>query len=408
MNLGRSQGLRTAISARPIVADMARTWPFVLVVAASAALTPSLALAEVASADFSPSHLQQLVGQDDFTYDSDWFPMDGPVQLRLIVHAGNSVAIDMPGEGLYDWQESALTFEGQSEAGNFGIDVGLTLDAKVRFDVAGLSWESDIIGPYDYAVISETAFTPYLLQGNPDRPATIEDETDPVTLVEVPVTPDILVASGHLDIDIYLIIDGELRGDAIEVATLDPAAQWQAITEEGAPAMLDAGPGPLPDPFVVDGALFCTLMTAPTIVLRPTLVMEILGKEYTIADIDLPVVIPPFDDTIQFETVSMSFPRPPPPPEPETTSTGSDSDSDSGSDSSTESDSSTASGSASDSSTESDSATGGLGGPGEEGCACTLAENSPPSPLWFGLAFIGLGLRRRRVRSFRSFRSFRS
>ncbi len=375
---------------------MARAWPSVLVFAASAALAPSPAAAEVVSADFSPSHLQQLVGQDDFTYDSDWFPMNGPVQLRLVVHAGNSVAIDMPGEGLYDWQESALTFAGQSDAGSFGIDVGLTLDAKVRFDVAGLTWESDVIGPYDYAVISETAFTPYLLPGNPDRPATIEDETDPVTLVEVPITPDILVASGHLDIDIYLIVDGELRGDAIEVATLDPAAQWQAIMEEGAPAALDAGPGPLPDPFIVDGALFCTLMTAPTIVLRPTLVMEILGKEYTIADIDLPVVLPPFDDTIQFETISMSFPRPPPPPEPETASSGadSDSDSDSGTDGSTESDSSTASGTASDSSTESDSATGGLSGPGEEGCACSHGENPAGPPLWLGLAL--LALRRRR------------
>jgi len=367
-------------------------------------LIPSAANAEIASAEFSPSHLQELVGLDDFTYDSDWFPMDGPVQLRLVVHAGNSVAIDMPGAGLYDWDTSALTFAGDADAGRFGVDVGLTLDAKVRFDVAGLTWESDIIGPYDYAVISETSFTPYLLLDNPDRPATIEDMTDPITLVEVPVTPDIVVASGHLNIDVYLIVDGELRGDAIEVATLEPAAQWDKIITEGAAALLDPGPGPLPDPFMVDGVLFGELVTAPTIVLKPTLVMEILGKEYEIADIELPIQLPPFDDTIQFETISMSFPRPPPPPDPETTSESSDSDSDSDSDSSSDGSSSSDSDesesdgtdSATDSATDSttDSATGGLED-FDEGCACSSTDRPAPAPLWLG----GLLLAARRRRS---------
>ena len=47
--------------------------------------TPSLARAEVGVAGFAPSHQQQLVGLDDFTYDSDWFPMNAPLQLRLVV-----------------------------------------------------------------------------------------------------------------------------------------------------------------------------------------------------------------------------------------------------------------------------------------------------------------------------------
>jgi len=387
---------------------MARSWPPVLALTAAAALAPQTAAAEVESADFSPAHLQQLVGLDDFTYDSDWFPADSPVQLRLIVHAGNSVMIDMPGDGLYDWETAELTFEGEPDAGRFGVDVGFTLESLVRFDVAGLTWESDIIGPYDYAVISEADFTPYLLEGNPDRPATINDMTDPVTLVEVPLTPDILVASGHLDIDIYLIIDGELRGDAIEVATLDPKAQWEAIVEEGAAALLDPGPGPLPDPFLVDGVLFAELRTEPTIVLKPTLVMTILGKDYEIADIDIPVAIPPFDDTIQFSTINMSFPRPPPPPEPETTgASDSSSDSNSGSDSGSGADSSTESGSSGGSggdgtatASDTDTDSGGFDGVGEEGCACSAGDRGDRQdpPLWFGLVVL-VAARRRRARS---------
>jgi MYXO-CTERM domain-containing protein len=380
---------------------MARVWsPLLgLGLAAPLALGPTSAAAEIGVAEFSPEHLQQLIGLDDFTYDSDWFPMDSPVQLRLIVHAGNSVAIDMPGDGLYDWEAAAIHFEGEPDGGRFGVDVGFTLDSKVRFDVAGIQWESDIIGPYDYAVISETAFTPYLLDGNPDRPAMIMDETDPVTLVSVPITPDILVAAGNLDIDVYVIIDGAVACDAIEVATIEPKAQWDAVTIEGESKHLDAGVGPLPDPFVVDGVLFCNLETAPTIVLKPTLVMTILGTDYEIAGIDIPVMIPPFDDTIQFNTETMEFPRPEPPPEPETTGTDSGtSDGATGSGGATDSGAGTTGASATDtdSSSATEGASGGFGGPDEEGCACSTGGGPGPLDLGFGLGLVVVAAGRRR------------
>ena len=173
------------------------------------------------------------VGLDDFTFDTDWFPMDAPLQLRLIAHGGNSVQISMPGQGRYDWDSETLDFLGDAEAGHLGVDIGLTLDAKIRFDVLGLQWESDILGPYDYAVIAEDGFTPYLLPGNPERPVSIDDETDPVTFVSVPVTPDIIVAAGNLDIDAYVIVAASLVGDSIEATTLEPAPQLATVLAEG-------------------------------------------------------------------------------------------------------------------------------------------------------------------------------
>lgn len=274
------------------------------------ALAPALARAEIGVDQFSPLHEQQLVGLDDFTFDSDWFPADAPVQLRLIVHGGNSVTISMPGEAAYDWSDETIRFTGAPDAGTFGLDVGFTIDSKVRFDVLGIQWESDIIGPYDYAVISQDMFTPYLLAGNPERPVTIDDQTDPATVVSVPVTPDIVVAAGNLNIDAYVIVQASLSGTQIEVAADEPAAQFVTITEEGASAPLLAGPGPLPDPFVARGTLVCQMMTAPTIVLKPTLVMEILGMEFEIADIEIPIELPPFDDAVRFDALELSFPRP--------------------------------------------------------------------------------------------------
>jgi hypothetical protein len=100
---------------------------------------------------FSPLHERQLVGLDDFSFDSDWFPTDSPVQLRLIVHAGNSVMISMPGEAEYDWANETIRFAGAADAGQVGFDIGFQIDSKIRFDVLGVQWESDILGPYDYA-----------------------------------------------------------------------------------------------------------------------------------------------------------------------------------------------------------------------------------------------------------------
>lgn len=366
---------------------MLRLWlslPLILLGAASTAR------AEEAVSAFSPLHERQLVGLDDFSYDSDWFPADSPVQLRLVVHAGNSVMISMPGEARYDWAGETIRFAGDPEAGEIGFDIGLEIESKIRFDVLGAQWESDIIGPYDYAVIAGETYTPYLLQGNPERPVMLDDETDPVTVVSVPVTPDILIAAGNLDIDVFVIIQGSLAGQAIEVSASEPEQPLAIITEEGASAALSAGPGPEPDPLAAEGVLVCDFATAPTIVLKPTLVMEIFGKSYEIADIEIPIALPPFDETIRFDPVALSFPRP---PAPDVGTTGSDGDSHgmSGGDEPTGGSATASSSTGTSGLADTDSATGGAGSGDDDGCGCRSDGTSAP------LAAIALlGLRRRR------------
>lgn len=368
-----------------------------LAVLLSLAFAPTSARAEVGVAGFGPTHQQQLVGLEDFTYDSDWFPMNAPLQLRLIVHGGNSVEIAMPGEGRYDWDAGTIEYAGDAGAGRLAVDIGFTLDALVRFDVLGLQWESDIIGPYDYAVISEGSFTPFLLPGNPERPLVIQDQTDPVTLVSVPVTPDIIVAAGNLDIDIYVIVDAALAGTAIESVTADPEIQLVTTLAEGEALPLAAGPGPAPDPFNVDGTLICSLQTAPTVVFKPTLVMTILGQDFEVADIEIPVAIPPFDDQVRFDPIAMAFPRPAPVGDSEGDSHGyssSDSDSDSGSGTPTTSDSA---GPTTGPGSSGGDAAGEAGGaqPGEDdGCGCEVSRPGAPAGLLL-LALLGLTRRRR-------------
>ncbi|MEZ4449085.1 MAG: MYXO-CTERM sorting domain-containing protein [Nannocystaceae bacterium] len=379
---------------------MPRPAPLLAVLLVTAIL-PARAAAEVASADFSPHWEKELVGLGEFSYDSDWFPKDAALQLRLIIHAGDTVRVEMPGEARYDWEPQAIRFEGDADAGELTFDVGVEVDAKIRFDVAGIQWESDILGPYDYAVISTQMFTPYLLPGNPDRPVIVDDTTDGVTIASVDVVPDILIAHGHLDLDLILEVQGSLECASITATTIDPAPAEAVITEELADAPLAAGPGPLPDPFVVDASVQCTLESTPTILINPHLVMEIFGKEYEVAGIEVPVDLPPTSEPPELGPLALLFDRPPPAPDPTTTGDETDSESDAGTGSSgtgtggaTTSESEGASegdtsGAATATDTDDSATRGGLGGPGDEGCACRADD---PAGAPGALALLGLVL----------------
>src|SRR6187551_2264929 len=108
----------------------------------------------VATDRFEPQMQQDLLGLRDVSFDSDWFPPDSPVQLRLLVHAADTILIEMPGEARYDWSQSTIALAGDVREGFFAVDLGAQLHASVRFDVAGIQWESDLLGPYDFATTS--------------------------------------------------------------------------------------------------------------------------------------------------------------------------------------------------------------------------------------------------------------
>lgn len=268
-------------------------------------------LPEVASSRFEPVLQDDLLALQDVTVDTGWVPADSPVQLRLFVHAADTIDIGMPGEARYDWAAESLVLHGDVDAGWFSIDVGAEIEASVRFDVAGIQWESDILGPYDFAILSGAAFTPYLLPGNPEAPVTIEDATDGVTVASVPIVPDIVLASGGLDIDVAASVSGSLASLRVDATTA--LGTVGVVDAEGVAVPLAADPGP--DALQAEGVLVSTLQAAPTIIVRPHLTMSILGQDFDIAGIDIPVALPPIDDELVFAPEPLEFERPPAPPE---------------------------------------------------------------------------------------------
>lgn len=405
-------------------------------IAGAVGLAPTTAAAAVETADFSPSETKEILGVDDFNWDSGWIPDGSPVQLRMILTAGNSITVEMPGEALYDWDTGEIHFEGDPDAGLFAINVGVDLVAQVKLDVDApwplddIQVETGDLPLVDLASIAESMFTPYLLEGNPARPVEISDSTGFVTLVPIPLTPQLGgLAEGTLDIDMAIDTEGTLACTSIDLAVDDPSIQADSIVQEGAAAPLDAGAGPLPDPFVVNATLVCDLSVDVFVIIRPTLSVSLGFVDYDLFGYELPPIgLPEYDEELKMGPIPLEFTRPEPEPEPETTDGGSDgsdtdpsagtgdpsdtsatTDTDSGSDSGpggvtdSASDGETMSGSdgaSAGTDTDGVSSFGDADSAGDDaGCGCHSGGDELPRGAWLWL-LLGVGLARpRRARA---------
>jgi MYXO-CTERM domain-containing protein len=271
------------------------------------ALLPATAAAEGPTEDseFSPFYEQLLLGFEDAGVDTGWIPGGSPVQMRFFADASNSITIDLPGVAHYDWRTEELRFEGDAAAGLFEYDVGLEIVASVKVDLAIAQWQSDLLGPYDWGIEAATMFTPYLLEGNPERPAVIADKSGAIDLVSIPLIPDVVIISGNLDIALFVDIEASLHCNRIEV--LGPDAELTSFTSEGESLWID--PGEHVGELVLPATAYCQLTTLPTLIINPHLVVTVLLDEYDIAGIDIPVALPIVDEEIQLETIALSFPR---------------------------------------------------------------------------------------------------
>jgi MYXO-CTERM domain-containing protein len=344
-------------------------------------LAPALASAQQPEErdDFDAFYENQLLGFDDFGLDTGWIPNGSPVQMRFYASAANTVASVMTGDAFYDWETQQLRFVGAQNGGYFSYDVGLELFAGVKVDVALVQWESDLLGPYNFAVDELAEFTPYLLAGNPDRPAIITSQTDGVTVASVPLVPDLLILSGNLDIDVAVDIEASLVCNRIEVIGPDEAV----FVIEGESVFVDPGEGP--DDLALEATLFCQLVTMPSLIVRPHLVMTIGLDDYDIGGIDIPVDLPAVDEEVAFDPVALSFPRPEPPTGDSDGGTGED-------DGGGETD-----GGESEGGTDGDA---GLddGRGSDDGCNCSSQGSGDGGVLGLGLLALALGgVRRRRT-----------
>jgi len=175
----------------------------------------------------------------------------------------------------------------------------------VQFDILGYQWQGDLLDPVSYGIFEAIVFDPYLLPGDPHRPGILEATLPPETVLTVPLGINLIVASGSLQLDIGADIYAELEGNSITVAS-----ETEAVIVDAWDLAVSLGADPT-SPLDVWATLEAYLYFEVTLKLYPTVVITVLGSNYTLAQIEIPIETPPLDDTWVFEPVPLTFELPP-------------------------------------------------------------------------------------------------
>ena len=364
---------------------------------------PSVASAETLEVDrFEPERNLELLGLQGIDLDTNWQPPSSPIQVRFETHADDDILVEMPGDAVLDWDTGEVYFVGDDDGGVWDVDIGVALDARFRFDLVGIQFESSFIGPYDLGIFETASFTPYLLPGNDQRPVFIDDETTPIEVFNYAIV-DAVVASGNFFVDASFDIDMQLSCERIDVTDAD-GNPVGSIEAELAALGVAAG-----DEDVVEAqaSLHCTLFSDVELILYPGVELQIGFQEFQLAPFELRIqLLDDRTDPLNFDALPISFDTPPV-PEPPATTGGMEDESSGGSDESegsTEtSDGDSASGSETsdggqpgDGSGSTSAAASSEGDPGFadpiDGCGCR-SKGEGGVGLW---ALLGLALFRRR------------
>ncbi len=293
---------------------------------------PGAALATTTSeSPYTTGYAEQVIDVDDFDYDSDWQPADSPIQVRLVIHAGNTISIDMLGDAIYDWSDGTVVLEGQPEMGFYEVDLGLDIASYLRFDIMGIEWEGEVGDPIEFMVEDLVSFLPYLLPGNPSSPLEVTTEVEKQLVVDYQAI-DLLVASASLQVSISGKLDTWFETTVVTVTPHEVdggVAELVAYDEPQPLALLDVEPLEIAG---ADAQLSGDIVFEPDLHAWPTVVVEVLGSEYVLAEFDIPIDLPIVEDTWLFEPEELRFERPEPPEPVDTGDTGLDDDTGTGDD----------------------------------------------------------------------------
>lgn len=277
---------------------------------------PSVASAETLEVDrFEPERNLELLGLQGIDLDTNWQPPGSPIQVRFETHADDDVLVEMPGDAVFDWDTGEVYFVGDDDGGVWDVDIGVALDARFRFDLVGIQFESSFIGPYDLGIFETASFTPYLLPGNDQRPVYIDDETTPIEVFNYAIV-DAVIASGNFFVDASFDIDMQLSCEHIEVVGAD-GDPLGSIEEELAALAIAEG-----DEAVVEAeaSLHCTLFSDVELILYPGVELQIGFEEFQLAPFELRIpLLDDRTDPLTFDALPISFDTPPVEEPPSTT-----------------------------------------------------------------------------------------
>lgn len=266
------------------------------------------AASTTSSSPYATGWVEQVIDVDDFDYDSDWQPADSPIQVRLVIHAGNTIAIDMVGEAVYAWSDGTVVLEGLPDDGLYTVDLGLSITSSLRFDLMGIQWEGEVGDPIDFTVEDLATFQPYLLPGNPDSPLDVTTDVEKQTVVDYNAL-DLYLASASLRVD----LSGSLRTwfeTVLVTVTPTDADGTASLVEAALPEPLGLAPVEPGETATATAQLEGDVLFEPDLHAWPSVIVEVFGTEYTLAEFDIPIDLPVVEDRWIFEPEPLAFERP--------------------------------------------------------------------------------------------------
>jgi len=233
---------------------------------------------------------------EDFSFDTGWLPPGESIQVRFIVELGDTFSASLPGAAVLE-DESRVRFDGTPDGGSFSMNLGPEVRSMLKLDldvpgVGAVEWEGELPSApnFDWRFDDQTIFTPFLLTGSSDRPASLSDEVPQQRLIEqslgglIPV-PGI---SGGVAVDVAGVVQSSLSGEEISLGQ-------GSISEEGQSVAVDGAGG-----FSGQANYRATLQASGTLYFYPTVFVEFVFDEYELAEFEIPVELPTVEDQWQF------------------------------------------------------------------------------------------------------------
>ena len=255
---------------------------------------------------------------EDVDYDTGWVPDAGaPIRLRFFVHAGGGVEAYLAGDAVMSLPEAYdLSYVGEPDGGELAMDMGVVMEGKLAWDLPIIGQgETDLplVPNFDFLFWDVRGFTPFLLDGSVQAPVHVEDSIESEELYSVAIDEALLgvdipgiggevtvFASGTFSTDMWgnRLVTTPVDGEPIVHDEEGAAEHWpdRGLLQESGEVVYEAD-----------------LELIGTITLTPSVVIELLMYEWTLAEFDIPIELVDATNTWVFAPAPLDFDLTPPP-----------------------------------------------------------------------------------------------
>lgn len=250
---------------------------------------------------------------DGVMIDTGWVPSGSALQARFAVYVGGSTEVDLGGTAVTSWPAALdVAVPGRPGTGRLAIDYGIEIVARVRFDVTVLgvryTWESDILSgiPSDLRMADELIFDPFVLPPSDPRPVVVYDETAPVRIYNLGLSP-ITGVSGGFAVDAVASLEASYRTNWIDIGDAVTPIEIEGASSLVRPDMGLGGFGAAKDLIILPNG---TIDYDGVVTLTPRFYIEVVGRRFDLPIADIPVPLVDIGAATDFAPATVHVPLP--------------------------------------------------------------------------------------------------